>query len=128
MVVGERLSDFATQAEESEEVMNAGWMALEGLEGLSEARLLVTTRTTDSDRDLRVDADPPEGTEKQNGTVASSSTAAETSSQMTVETVEVAHEELLRRWDTLKAWANKDRRFFAVAKSSDAVAGRISAG
>jgi hypothetical protein len=125
MVVGERLSDFATQAEESEEVMNAGWMALEGL---SEARLLVTTRTTDSDRDLRVDADPPEGTEKQNGTVASSSTAAETSSQMTVETVEVAHEELLRRWDTLKAWANKDRRFFAVAKSSDAVAGRISAG
>lgn len=88
--------------------MNAGWMALEGL---SEARLLVTTRTTDSDRDLRVDADPPEGTEKQSVTVASSSTAAETSSQMTVETVEVAHEELLRRWDTLKAWANKDRRF-----------------
>jgi len=30
---------------------------------------------------------------------------------MRQETVEVAHEELLRRWDRLKQWINKDRKF-----------------
>ncbi len=57
---------------------------------LADQRLLVTTRT-------------------QTSSVAAAAVAD--NSIAAGETVEVAHEELLRRWDRLKQWVNKDREF-----------------